>query len=170
MNYLSTNIKYLRQQRGLTQEELANTVGKARSLVSQWESDDRGITTEDIIKLSDYFNIPMDTLVGKDLRIANNSLDELDILFDKNKDILTESDKNIMKAIKVILGIIGFIIIVLLINDYNVSKDNDDKYSVILNDKKISVCGQEIYVTNYTYNDEILLDDLIDEIEYICQN
>ena len=99
MNYLSTNIKYLRQQRGLTQEELANTVGKARSLVSQWESDDRGITTEDIIKLSDYFNIPMDTLVGKDLRIENNSLDELDILFDKNKDILTESDKNIMKAI-----------------------------------------------------------------------
>ena len=99
MNYLSTNIKYLRQQRRLTQEELASTVGKARSLVSQWESDDRGITTEDIIKLSDYFNIPMDTLVGKDLRIANNSLDELDILFDKNKDILTESDKNIMKAI-----------------------------------------------------------------------
>ena len=190
MNYLSTNIKHLRQQRRLTQEELASTVGKARSLVSQWESDDRGITTEDIIKLSDYFNIPMDTLVGKDLRIANNSVDELDILFDKNKDILTESDKNIMKAIiterrkqidkelgemtnetiKVILGIIGFIIIVLLINDYNVSKDNDDKYSVILNDKKISVCGQEIYVTNYTYNDEILLDDLIDEIEYICQN
>ena len=74
------------------------------------------------------------------------------------------------ETIKVILGIIGFIIIVLLINDYNVSKDNDDKYSVILNDKKISVCGQEIYVTNYTYNDEILLDDLIDEIEYICQN
>lgn len=74
------------------------------------------------------------------------------------------------ETIKVILGVIGFIIIVLLINDYNVSKDNDDKYSVILNDKKISVCGQEIYVTNYTYNDEILLDDLIDEIEYICQN
>ena len=74
------------------------------------------------------------------------------------------------ETIKVILGIIGFIIIVLLINDYNVSKDNDDKYSVILNDKKISVCGQEIYVTNYTYNDEILLGDLIDEIEYICQN
>ena len=74
------------------------------------------------------------------------------------------------ETIKVILGIIGFIIIVLLINDYNVSKDNDDKYSVILNDKKISVCGQEIYVTNYIYNDEILLDDLINEIEYICQN
>lgn len=40
------------------------------------------------------------------------------------------------ETIKVILGVIGFIIIVLLINDYNVSKDNDDKNSVILNDKK----------------------------------
>lgn len=29
----------------------------------------------------------------------NRKKDELDILFDKNKDILTESDKNIMKAI-----------------------------------------------------------------------
>lgn len=93
MNYLSTNIKYLRQQRGLTQEELANIVGKARSLVSQWESDDRGITTEDIIKLSDYFNIPMDNLVGKDLRIENNTINEFDVLFDKTKDILSDDDR-----------------------------------------------------------------------------
>ena len=99
MNYLSKNIKFLRQKNGLTQEELAKIVEKSRVLISQWESDDREITTEDIIKLSDYFNVPMDSLVGKDLRIQNNSLDELDILFDKNKDILTESDKNIMKAI-----------------------------------------------------------------------
>ena len=28
MNYISSNIKYLRLQNGLTQEELANVVGK----------------------------------------------------------------------------------------------------------------------------------------------
>ena len=99
MNYLSKNIKFLRQKNGLTQEELAKIVEKSRVLISQWESDDREITTEDIIKLSDYFNVPMDSLVGKDLRNQSDSLDELDILFDKNKDILTEADKNIMKAI-----------------------------------------------------------------------
>ena len=99
MNFLSTNIKFLRQNSGLTQEDLAKIVGKSRVLVSQWESDDREITTEDIVKLSDYFNLPMDALVGKDLRVEKNNFDELDILFDKNKDILTESDKNIMKTI-----------------------------------------------------------------------
>lgn len=100
MNFISSNIKHLRLQNGLTQEELANVVGKSRVLISQWESDSRGITTEDIIKLSDKFNVPMDALVGKDLSSADNSdFDELDLLFNKHKDILTDSDKAIIKTI-----------------------------------------------------------------------
>ena len=100
MNYLSTNIKYLRQQKRLTQDDIAKICNKSRVLVSQWESDDREITTEDIIKLSDYFNLPMDVFVGKDLRLNNsNEYDELDMIFNKHKDILTESDKNIIKTI-----------------------------------------------------------------------
>ena len=42
----------------------------------------------------------MDVLVGKDLRSnENNTYDETDVLFDKYKDVLSESDKNIIKAI-----------------------------------------------------------------------
>lgn len=74
------------------------------------------------------------------------------------------------ETVKVVLCVVGFIIIVLLVTDYNTSKDNDNKYSVNLSNEKISVCGHEIYITDYTYNDEILLNNLIDEIEYICQN
>ena len=55
MNYLSSNIKYLRLSKNLTQEQLSKIVDKSRVLISQWESDSREITTEDIIKLSDYF-------------------------------------------------------------------------------------------------------------------
>ena len=100
MNFISSNIRFLRLQKGLTQEELASIVNKSRVLISQWESDSREITTEDIIKLSNYFNVPMDALVGKDLRInENNSYNETDVLFDKYKDVLTDSDKNIIKAI-----------------------------------------------------------------------
>lgn len=98
MNYLSTNIKYLRQEKKLTQEDIAKIVDKSRVLVSQWESDDREITTEDIIKLSDYFNIPMDALISKDLRFTTKT-DELDVLFDKHKDILTNDDKETIKFI-----------------------------------------------------------------------
>ena len=100
MDFLSKNIKYLRQQKKLTQEDIANIVGKARSLVSAWESDDREISTQDIIKLSDYFGIPMDSLVGKDLRINDSSsFNELEILFSKNKDILTNEDKEMIEFI-----------------------------------------------------------------------
>ena len=101
MNYLSSNIKYLRLSKNLTQEQLSKIVDKSRVLISQWESDSREITTEDIIKLSDYFNIPMDILIGKDLRIQDNEndFDELGILFDKNKKYLTESDKTLIRTI-----------------------------------------------------------------------
>lgn len=102
MNYLSTNLKHLRIKNNLKQEDIAKIVGKARSLVSAWESDDRGMTTEDIIKLSDYFNIPMDELVGKDLRFIadeEKSLAQHELLFSKNKEYLTESDWNIINAI-----------------------------------------------------------------------
>lgn len=99
MNHLSKNIKFLRQQNKLTQEDIANVVGKARSLISAWESDDRDITTEDIIKLSNYFNISMDDLVGKDLQLneQNKPFDELEVLFNKNKHILTDDDKETIK-------------------------------------------------------------------------
>lgn len=99
MNYLSKNIKFLRLQNNLTQEDIAKIVNKSRVLVSQWESYDRDITTEDIIKLSDYFNIPMDSIVGKDLSKEENKPDELEILFSKHKDILSESDKAVIKTI-----------------------------------------------------------------------
>ena len=79
----------------MTQDDLAQIVGKSRVLISQWESDDRDITTEDIIKLSEYFCISMDSLVGQDLRNKENnkSSSKLDILYSKTKDILSDDDR-----------------------------------------------------------------------------
>ena len=99
MNYISSNLKHLRTSNNLTQDDIAKIVNKSRVLVSQWESDAREITTEDIIKISDYFNVPMDVLVGKDLRISDNTFDETNVLFDKYKDFLTDDDKEYIKFI-----------------------------------------------------------------------
>ncbi len=94
MNFLSTNIRHLRLSNNMTQEDFANVVNKSRVLVSQWESDEREITTEDIIKISNYFNIPMDILVGSDLRLNNESqkMSQRELLFNKTKDLLSDSD------------------------------------------------------------------------------
>jgi len=117
MNFLSTNIKYLRQKKGLTQEDLAKIVGKSRVLVSQWESDERDITTEDIIKLSEYFCVSMDALVGKDLRIKEkeNIISKTEILFNKTKDILSDDDR---ATIEFIMN--------KTINNYEKNKNNND--------------------------------------------
>lgn len=100
MSDFSKNLKYLRKLYNLNQEQISKIVGKDRSLISQWESDDKNATVEDIIKLSNHFNIPMDILVGKDLSLeSQNTYNELDVLFDKHKDILTDDDKETIKFI-----------------------------------------------------------------------
>lgn len=98
MDYLSKNIKYLRKAKNLTQEDIANIVGKARSLISAWESDDREITAEDIVKLSKHFNVPMDALVGTDLsKESDNKInDDIQVLLDAYQG-LSDSDKEFMK-------------------------------------------------------------------------
>lgn len=106
MNYLSSNIKFLRQQKKLTQEDVAKVVGKVRSLISAWESDERDISVEDIIKLSEFFNISMESLVGTDLRLQNKETNKtytttiytddeykLQLQTDKPFDTLSEEEK-----------------------------------------------------------------------------
>lgn len=67
MSNISSNIKKLRIEYHLTQEEFAKIVGKKRPLISQWESDTRKPLVEDIVNISQHFNIPMDELIGNDI-------------------------------------------------------------------------------------------------------
>lgn len=98
-NYFPDNLKFLRVQKGMTQEELAKKMNKDYSTIGKWELGQRNPIMADIIKLSDLFNVPVQNLVEKDLRIKNENLDELEILFDKHKNILTKDDKEYIKFI-----------------------------------------------------------------------
>ncbi len=99
MNFLATNIKFLRQNNNLTQDDIGKVVNKSRVLVSWWEANEREISIEDIIKLSDYFNLPMDILVGKDLRIKDSPpTSRTEILFNKTKDILNDDERAMIEA------------------------------------------------------------------------
>ncbi|MBQ4263089.1 MAG: helix-turn-helix transcriptional regulator [Bacilli bacterium] len=99
-NFFSSNLKFLRNNLNMTQSELANRMNKDYSTIGKWELGQRNPTMEDMLRLSDIFNVNVQDFVDKDLRIKeNNILSEFDLLFDKHKDILSESDKNIIKAI-----------------------------------------------------------------------
>ena len=99
--FFNKNLKFIRQQKGISQQELADKLNLDRSTISRWENDEMDITVGNAIQLADYFNIPLEDFTGKDLSINDNikSFDELELLFKKNKDILTDDDKETIKFI-----------------------------------------------------------------------
>ena len=68
MNNFSKNLKELRIEKGLSQQELAQIFNVTQSTVAKWESGDREPNFSILIELSNYFNISTDILLGiKDL-------------------------------------------------------------------------------------------------------
>ena len=62
----SDNLAYLRAQRNLTQEQLAETLGVSRQSVSKWESSASFPEMDTILKLCDLFSVSLDTLLRGD--------------------------------------------------------------------------------------------------------
>lgn len=68
---IGTNIKRLRQSKGITQEQLAEAVNVSCPAVSKWE---RGETLPDITLLQPlafYFGVSLDELMGYDKEKVN---------------------------------------------------------------------------------------------------
>lgn len=67
-------IAFLRDQRGLTQEELATRLGISRAALSHYEKNRREPDTETLTKVADLFQVSLDYLVGR-TQVATNTLD-----------------------------------------------------------------------------------------------
>ncbi len=60
---IADRIQYLRKQKGLSQEELADMVGVSRQSVSKWESEQSIPDLEKIITMSDIFEVTTDYIL-----------------------------------------------------------------------------------------------------------
>jgi transcriptional regulator with XRE-family HTH domain len=67
MSNISKNIKHLRKLKGLSQEALSEELKVTRSRIGSYEESRSSPTNEMLIKLSDYFKLPIDILLRKDL-------------------------------------------------------------------------------------------------------
>lgn len=67
MNVIATNIKTLRKKAGLTQGALAEKMGIKRSLIGAYEEGRAEPRINNMIKLAEVFNTPIDSLVQQDL-------------------------------------------------------------------------------------------------------
>ena len=67
-------IKLLREELKMTQQELANKLGGAKSTVAMYEKEDRNPSLEVLIKLSEIFHCSIDYILGKsDIRNLDES-------------------------------------------------------------------------------------------------
>ncbi|WP_236895461.1 helix-turn-helix domain-containing protein [Clostridium beijerinckii] len=62
---LGERLKNLRLEKGISQKDLADHFNIARSTLSQYESNQRTPSDEIKVKLSEYFNVSLDYLLGK---------------------------------------------------------------------------------------------------------
>ncbi len=62
---IGNRLAFLRDQRGLTQEELAASLGISRAALSHYEKGRREPDTETLGKIADLFQVSIDYLVGR---------------------------------------------------------------------------------------------------------
>lgn len=99
MSNFSKNLKFLREQRKLSQNKLAELSNVNQTTIARWESEEISPSLDNIYDVANVLNVSIADLTGRDLTQEQPVFDELELLFSKNKDILTEDDKETMKFI-----------------------------------------------------------------------
>ena len=99
------NLKNLRQQKKLTQDELAKELNITRPTYANYESEITQPTIETLIKLADYFNVSIDYLVGRNYR------NDLGYLTQEQKTLVQMiqelNEINLIKATSYIAGLVA---------------------------------------------------------------
>lgn len=71
-------IKFLREERGIYQKDLANLLNVSIPAINYYENEKRAIDTNTASVLADYFNVSIDYLLGKtDIRNVGNQIDDI---------------------------------------------------------------------------------------------
>lgn len=87
-------ISNLRKQANLSQNDLGKIIGVAQNTLSQWENGLREPDFDSVIKISEYFNVSTDYLLGKE----EDMPDELIVL---NRIVRKLSKSNRKKLVEI---------------------------------------------------------------------
>lgn len=70
-SYFKTNLKYIRNQKGISQKQLADKIGVDQSTISYWEKG-MDVTVDNAVKVAEALNIPVPEFLGTDLRVQED--------------------------------------------------------------------------------------------------
>lgn len=91
------NLKYYLNYYQTDRNTICNALDIPASTFSDWLNAKKYPRIDKLELLANYFNIKKSDLIED--KYKNQSVDELDVLFDKHKNILTEYDRTLIKAI-----------------------------------------------------------------------
>ncbi len=75
--YFNANLKFIRQKKGLSQQDLANKIGTDRSTISRWENGEIDTPLEMAMNIAEILGISYYDFFGRDLRFDNAELIDL---------------------------------------------------------------------------------------------
>ena len=84
---IGKRIKELRAQKDVTQKELADFIGLTPKMISFYEKEERFPPHDIILKLSDFFDVSTDYLLGKSNVRDIKSNDNLIVIKENEKDV-----------------------------------------------------------------------------------
>ena len=67
MHFLGKNLRYLRKQSSKTQSEIASLIQKGQTTIGNWENGISEPNLNELLIISNYFDIPVDKLLKTDL-------------------------------------------------------------------------------------------------------
>lgn len=91
------NLKYYLNYYQTDRNTICNALDIPASTFSDWLNAKKYPRIDKLELLANYFNIKKSDLIED--KYKNQNVDELDVLFDKHKNILTEYDRTLIKAI-----------------------------------------------------------------------
>ena len=76
-NFFSSNLKFLREKEGLSQNKLAEKVGVNQTTIARWETEEIKPSIDNVEQIANALNIGLPELLISDLRFDN--ADAIDI-------------------------------------------------------------------------------------------
>lgn len=91
-------LKTLRKQVKLTQAQIAEKLNISQQAYASWERGVKKPTQENLVKIAQVLNVTVDYLVGNsDEEFTNNKLEDIEFLFRKNSEGLTDDEKVVFR-------------------------------------------------------------------------
>ncbi|WP_430610087.1 helix-turn-helix domain-containing protein [Enterococcus sp. DIV0876] len=149
-------IKEERTARHLTQEQLASEFFVTRQLISKWENEKSYPDLDQVVKLSEYFSLPLDYLLKEDQAMIK----ELNL--DSRRKKWSKWLLVILTTLSIVLMTLlaaGFWIDPVFVNKSDITITAIEKYHLPEKTVKNQITGQEItlpedveYVVHFTYH------------------